>query len=219
MLERIYITRVLSFVSALLTISTATALPILNPFSPHPQVSLPKEVPNLSGVRADPALAAHGIAQTKQLTKHILSLPHLPHKIYSSPYYRCIQTILPLAKALHLPIYLDEGIAEWYGQLHLQQSPDHPTPLSVDRWSEFFEGVEFRQGETGIIPSRRGETMEEIHARTKRALDRIIDTADREGVKCLILCTHAATNIALGRALTGAPEVQPASNPSFLILL
>ena len=61
--------------------------------------------------------------------------------------------------------------------------------------------------------------MEEIHRRTKRALERIIEIADKEGVKCLILCTHAATNIALGRALTGDPEVQPAPDPSFLILL
>lgn len=51
--------------------------------------------------------------------------------------------------------------------------------------------------------------MEEIHQRTKRALERIIERADHEGVECLVLCTHAATNIALGRALTGDPEVRP----------
>ena len=63
-------------------------------------------------------------------------------------------------------------------------------------------------GETGIRPSRRGETMDEIHGRVKRALERIIRTADAEGVRCLVLCTHAATNIALGRALTGDSEVR-----------
>lgn len=77
----------------------------------------------------------------------------------------------------------------------------------MEKWSEYFEEVEFRVGETGITPSRRGETMTEIHERVKRALEKIIYVADREDVKCLVLCTHAATNIALGRALTGDPEV------------
>jgi broad specificity phosphatase PhoE len=58
--------------------------------------------------------------------------------------------------------------------------------------------------------------MEEIHRRTKRALGRIIERADHEGVKCLVLCTHAATNIALGRALTGDPEVRPFPFVSFI---
>jgi len=49
--------------------------------------------------------------------------------------------------------------------------------------------------------------MSEIHARARRALERIVRRADQDGLRCLVLCTHAATNIALGRALTGDPEV------------
>lgn len=161
----------------------------------------------IPGVRADPALAAHGIAQTKQLTKHILSLPHPPQRIYCSPYYRCIQTIIPLARALKVPVYLDEGIGEWYGLLHYGSSPDHPTPLSVEKWPKFFPDVEFRDGITGIVGERRGETMAGIHDRVQEALDKIIKNADDEGLETIILCTHAATNIALGRALTHDPEV------------
>lgn len=114
---------------------------------------------------------------------------------------------MPLAKALKLPIYLDEGIGEWYGLLFYSSSPDHPVPLTVDKWPKYFPDVEFRKGVTGIIADRRGETMMGIHERVERALEIIIRQADEEGLDTIIFCTHAATNIALGRALTGDPDV------------
>ena len=49
--------------------------------------------------------------------------------------------------------------------------------------------------------------MAEIHERVQKALDKIIQDADEQGLKTIILCTHAATNIALGRALTQDPNV------------
>jgi len=114
---------------------------------------------------------------------------------------------VPLARALRLPIYVDEGIGEWYGLLHLASSPDHPTPLSAEQWPRFFPDLEFRQGITGIIGDRRGETMAGIHERVQKALDKIVKDADEQGLNTIILCTHAATNIALGRALTHDPTV------------
>ena len=55
--------------------------------------------------------------------------------------------------------------------------------------------------------NRRGETMADIHQRVQRALKAIIERADMDGLDTIILCTHAATNIALGRALVQDPEV------------
>ena len=112
-----------------------------------------------------------------------------------------------MAKALNLPIYLDEGIGEWYGLLHHSSSPDHPIPLEVERWSKFFPDVDFRQGETGIMGNRRGETLRGIHERAQKVLKEIIRVADEECLNTIILCTHAATNISLGRALIRDPEV------------
>jgi transcription factor C subunit 7 len=54
-----------------------------------------------------------------------------------------------------------------------------------------------------IKPSVNGETIEDLHNRTAYALHRIIEQADREGVKAIAICTHAATLIAIGRVLTG----------------
>lgn len=106
-----------------------------------------------------------------------------------------------------MPIYLDEGIAEWYGTLHDANSPDHPTPLNVSEWPRFFPDVEFRMGESGIIGDRRGETMREIHDRVEKAMEKIIKVNDDAGFTTVIFCVHAATHICIGRALTGDPEV------------
>lgn len=60
-----------------------------------------------------------------------------------------------------------------------------------------------------IIPSNNGETLDNIHNRTAYALARIIAEIDKEwaeegtGPRAILICTHAATNIAAGRALTG----------------
>lgn len=54
-----------------------------------------------------------------------------------------------------------------------------------------------------IKASVKGETIDELHNRTAYALHKIIEQADKEGDKAIIICTHAATLIAIGRALTG----------------
>jgi transcription factor C subunit 7 len=54
-----------------------------------------------------------------------------------------------------------------------------------------------------IKPSVNGESIAELHDRTAYALHRIIEQADKEGVRAIVLCTHAATLIAIGRVLTG----------------
>jgi transcription factor C subunit 7 len=80
-------------------------------------------------------------------------------------------------------------------------------PLGVDKWPEFFPGIEFQKGETGITTNPRGETLDGIHQRTRTVVDMIIRYADEMNLQTIVLCTHAATNIALGRALTGDPDV------------
>lgn len=59
-----------------------------------------------------------------------------------------------------------------------------------------------------IVPSVHGESMAELHDRCAYAMARIIehcDTVEAEGSvpKSIVICTHAAVMIALGRALTG----------------
>ena len=62
------------------------------------------------------------------------------------------------------------------------------------------------------IPSTNGESVKEIHDRVAYALSRIIEAIDKEHLsdpnsptapKAILLCAHAATNIAIGRVLVG----------------
>ncbi len=57
-----------------------------------------------------------------------------------------------------------------------------------------------------ITPSTKGESIEELHNRTAYALQRMIMDldADPTGPKSVLICTHAATFIAIGRTLTGS---------------
>jgi transcription factor C subunit 7 len=54
-----------------------------------------------------------------------------------------------------------------------------------------------------IVPAVVGETIDELHDRVAYALHKIIERSDQEGVKVILICTHAASLIAIGRALTG----------------
>ena len=56
--------------------------------------------PSPTGIPSDPALTGYGEDQSKQLADRILSLHPSVDVIYSSPYYRCLQTIRPVMQRL-----------------------------------------------------------------------------------------------------------------------
>ena len=151
--------------------------------------------------------------QSQQLGKYLstLSDPPISH-VYSSPFYRCLQTIEPYV--LSLPpgcqhVKGDNGIGEWYGHARFT----HPSPATPALLNELFPFYD-RDYQPSIIPSKQGETIEELHQRCAYALQFIIaeeDAADvaeekatgQERERALLICTHAASMIAIGRALTG----------------
>lgn len=63
-----------------------------------------------TGIPSDPPLAAHGVVQARELAAHAVKLDPKVERIYSSPFYRCLETINPLAEALDLPILPENGI-------------------------------------------------------------------------------------------------------------
>lgn len=79
---------------------------------------------------------------------------------------------------------------------------DHPSPAENKLLNQLFPRYELNYKPT-IKPSVNGETINQLHNRTAYALHKIIEQSDREGVKAIIICTHAATLIAAGRVLTG----------------
>lgn len=57
-------------------------------------------IPSPTNIASDPALAAYGVDQARQLASKIISLDPPVDVVYSSPFYRCLQTLGPTVEAL-----------------------------------------------------------------------------------------------------------------------
>ena len=55
-----------------------------------------------------------------------------------------------------------------------------------------------------------GETIAMLHDRAASAMEEIVDECDHDGISSILICSHAAPIIALGRVLTGkCPVAKP----------
>ena len=63
-----------------------------------------------TGIPNDPPLTAYGEQQAEQLGKWATTAHPPISKIYSSPFYRCLQTVAPTALRLRLPVHSDYGL-------------------------------------------------------------------------------------------------------------
>ncbi|KAE9379041.1 phosphoglycerate mutase-like protein [Stipitochalara longipes BDJ] len=168
-------------------------------------------IPSPTGIASDPALASHGVDQSHQLAVHLKSLDPAIERFFSSPFYRCIQTILPTVEALAVTtddpetkkIRAENGLGEWYGKARF----DHPSPADRAVLKKLFPRLD-ENYDPIIRPSTDGESIDELHDRVAYALHRIIEFSDKEGVKAIAICTHGATLIAIGRALVGRMPVE-----------
>ncbi|AET40171.1 uncharacterized protein Ecym_5417 [Eremothecium cymbalariae DBVPG len=163
------------------------------PHGPYPQPP--------TGVNSDFPLAEHGLDQAKELAHYLLSIDNQPELLFSSPFFRCLQTAEPIAEMLELPIYTDRGISEWY-------KPDReviPEPAGFDVLSNFFPEKLKEDWEPSVIPSKNGESEEEIFDRCKSFWHIFISRVEARfpDVENIMLVTHAATKIALGMSLLG----------------
>ncbi|MCJ1296588.1 hypothetical protein MMC34_008154 [Xylographa carneopallida] len=175
-----------------------------------------------TNIPSDPALSAYGVQQAAQLASQAQLLTPPILRIYSSPFYRCLQTITPLAERLgrKVPLICDRGLgtvlfqslseaaqaviahnphrSEWYGTARFT----HPSPAALPLLLTFFPTLTER---TTVVPSPNGESIDDLHDRCAVALAAIIADCDAEASAdgAIVICTHAATMIAIGRVLTG----------------
>ncbi|KAJ5816086.1 hypothetical protein N7447_008319 [Penicillium robsamsonii] len=197
------------------------------------------QFPTPTGNPADPALTSHGVDQSYELAEHIAG-PQFhpkPFRVYSSPFYRCLQTIQPSVEELkrisaesgsqsgligsidrhaELDVRIENGLGEWFGATDFFDHPAHPTlqmmsthfPTLLPEASQTYKPL--------LVPSRRGETITQLHNRLATALKGIIADIDAEvsaleaelppdqrTSKSVLICAHAAPLIAMGRVLTG----------------
>ncbi|KAL1894152.1 C6 zinc cluster transcription factor-like protein [Sporothrix stenoceras] len=180
-------------------------------------------VPSPTGIPADPALTSHGVDQSRELGAHLSSsaMPVPVERIYSSPYYRCLQTIQPFVEIVagqpkpgypsqdqpsspppRWAVRCDSGLVDWFGPAPFEQP--QPAPLK-ELHDDFFPWIDtgYQAHSSGVVPRLHGESMAQLHARVAATLDHIVRQCDAEGVRSIVICSHAATIIALGRVLTG----------------
>lgn len=92
----------------------------------------------------------------------------------------------------------EHGVCEWFGAAPFE----HPQPADADELHDLFPAYD-----TGFVspvrPRVRGETYEQLVARVRAAMQALIQRCDEEGRRSVVICSHAAVIIVLGRVLTG----------------
>ncbi|KAJ7492572.1 histidine phosphatase superfamily [Mycena latifolia] len=165
-----------------------------------------------TGLPRDPPLAAFGVTQAQELAAYFLSLPEdqRPTAIFSSPYYRCLQTVNPVSAALGVPIYVEHGISEWYSPV-AEGTGLHPRPGSAASLRPHFPDTIDPDAWASVwLPPRKGEDVTEVHDRAGAFLDVFVPEVERKfpaAHRRILLVSHAATAIALARALVGNREL------------
>ncbi|ATY60892.1 phosphoglycerate mutase family [Cordyceps militaris] len=171
-------------------------------------------IPSPTGIAADPPLTSHGLAQAEELAAHLAALTPAVEVVYSSPYYRCLQTIEPFVRRqaaaaaagtlspraadTAVRIRGEHGVCEWFGAAPFT----HPQPAEAEELHGLFPAydVDFT---SPVRPRVRGETYAQLVERVRAAMRALIKRCDDEGRRSVVVCSHAATIIVLGRVLTG----------------
>ncbi|KOS17196.1 Transcription factor tau 55 kDa subunit [Escovopsis weberi] len=178
-------------------------------------------IPSPTGIPVDPALTAHGVEQAGELALHLARLDPPVGVVYSSPYYRCLQTIAPfarLAAEVEQPqpelqpepeaeegrqgrrqgaaarIRPEHGLCEWFGAApfaHPGPAPPEVLRAMFPAWDDSYQ--------TLARPPARGETMAQLRRRVEDTVAGIVARCDADGARSAVLCTHAAVVIMLGR--------------------
>ncbi|PVG03371.1 phosphoglycerate mutase-like protein [Serendipita vermifera] len=160
-----------------------------------------------TGFPRDPPLAAYGEEQAIELATYFSSLPEneRPTAIYSSPYYRCLQTAYPTSVALKLPIYVEHGLGEWYSPVKANTGL-HPRPVSAAELKPYFDTIDTNWAPTYLV-SRKGESVPDLYRRGEIFMDAFIRRVNEGGFggghERVLLVSHAATVITLAQALLG----------------
>jgi len=182
--------------------------------------------PHPTALPADPPLASHGVRQAVETATylHDLLVDDVRAdrvRVYSSLFYRCLETLKPTVEALlHattsddvdgkgrvLKVRGERGLGEWFGKAWFEQPAPAPAKFLKQRYFPWLDDG-YR---SHVIPSPHGERIPELHDRVARVLSRVLRDVDAEFEAAgrgdedvtVLVCGHAAPIVASGRALTG----------------
>ncbi|KAJ5182843.1 hypothetical protein N7492_000459 [Penicillium capsulatum] len=160
----------------------------------------------------DTPLSEHGESQAGQLGVFLEDVEPQIDVIYSSPFYRCVQTVEPAAERISsrrgkdMEIRPEPGVGEWYGA----DRENDPKPAPPHVLKSFFPMID-AEYQSIWTPDAHGERIEELHNRAAYVLARMIKQLDEDpsAPTSVLICTHAATFVAICRVLTGSRPSTP----------
>ncbi|KAL3481980.1 histidine phosphatase superfamily [Aspergillus californicus] len=196
-----------------LTQNLTTAISVqhrLNWTIDHTTGKYTSQFPTPTGNPSDPTLTSHGVRQAQELASHIVGdkIVPKPFRVYSSPFWRCLETIEPSVRALiaeketqrgqgqgggvidegaEFEIRVENGLGEWFGATTFFDHPTPPTlpsltslPLKNPKFNPLPFTLYTPRSEALLYTSPRGETILQLHNRLATALAAIIAEVDAE---------------------------------------
>lgn len=155
--------------------------------------------PSRTGLYYDPPLAKEGISQSKLLADYLSENAHINY-IFSSPFYRTLETASEIAKTLNLKIEVENGLSDWYGN-----SPNYahfiPKPAVIDSLIEYFPYID-KNYKAQVEIQTIAEPKEEMYDRINKTIGYLFDKFSKKGEdqEFLFVC-HAASAIMVARNL------------------
>ncbi|KAI8971722.1 histidine phosphatase superfamily [Mycotypha africana] len=150
-----------------------------------------------TGLRNDPTLSDSGRKQSQELAEFLKDKNI--DRVYSSPFYRVLETVYPFIEKSNVPLYVDYSMAEWYGKAHGRYLPCAP----LVELKKLFPKLNIDDHHS-CIPLPNGiETVQECHVRVKKGLDLLLKQLDSEPnpPHSIVLAGHAASAICAVRGL------------------
>jgi len=150
--------------------------------------------PSKSGFIYDPPLAEEGLFQSQLLANYLSENAHIDY-IFSSPFYRTLQTATKVADTLNLKIEVESGLSDWYGG-----SPNYatyiPKAAPFEKLIEFFPLIN-QSYKPNIEITTIAEPKEEMYDRIGKTIQVLMDTfksTNNKNQEFLFVC-HAASAI------------------------
>ncbi len=143
----------------------------------------------------DPPLSEKGFEQAQKLAQRLQQEPI--DMLFTSPYWRAIQTAHPIAEALDLPLYVENGIGEWLGRSMI---PHEPNIMPAFQRRDEFPMLEFSHNPR-VIP-HYPETVAECFDRLENTMTQLLDSYEGN----LLIVGHGRTVTGLAHRLVGKPE-------------
>ncbi|KAG4107926.1 phosphoglycerate mutase-like protein [Neocallimastix lanati (nom. inval.)] len=157
--------------------------------------------PSKSGFIYDPPLAEEGLYQSQLLANYLLENAHIDY-IFSSPFYRTLQTATKVANTLNLKIEVESGLSDWYGG-----SPNYatfiPKAAPYEKLIEFFPAID-KSYKPNVEIKTIAEPKDEMYDRIGKTIQILMNNFkskdDKKDQEFLFVC-HAASAIMVARNL------------------